>query len=242
MAPGQNEVATLPTSRGFNSHYGYWTGAEDHYNHQSPQINGSYDFADNLRTCREANGTHLATTSLYSVLFLSSKGVVIRHAPSSYIWLSKTCTGHFKPQKNTSNVTPTRQEKTGVDNTWQRWPRLPMMRWELLSAMERTGLKDSSLIIFLSDNGGPTNGNEGTWSSNYPLRAGRTRFGRVGRVLWRWYRGWGSANPKQARRQRRSSMRSIGSQLSFTLHRVQRIGSRARLLCGLVAKLVERSA
>ena len=48
---GQNEVLALPTSRGFNTSFGYWTGAEDHYNKQAPQAGGHFDFADNLCAC-----------------------------------------------------------------------------------------------------------------------------------------------------------------------------------------------
>eukprot|EP00966_Prymnesium_polylepis_P321356 7377670-Prymnesium_polylepis.1 len=41
------------------------------------------------------------------------------------------------------------------------------------AALRRRGMWDSTVVIFSSDNGGPTNGNEGTWSSNFPLRTPR---------------------------------------------------------------------
>jgi arylsulfatase A-like enzyme len=41
------------------------------------------------------------------------------------------------------------------------------------SALKRRGLWDSTHLVLLSDNGGPTNGNEGTWSSNFPMRNAR---------------------------------------------------------------------
>ena len=32
---------------------------------------------------------------------------------------------------------------------------------------------ESTLLVFVSDNGGPTNGNEGTSSNNFPMRGGK---------------------------------------------------------------------
>ena len=41
------------------------------------------------------------------------------------------------------------------------------------------GLWESTLLIFVSDNGGPTNGAEGTASNNYPMRGGKNTLVRV---------------------------------------------------------------
>jgi len=52
---GQNELAALPTARGFDTHYGYWSGAEDYMTHTT---GGAYDLADGTKTCFAANGTY----------------------------------------------------------------------------------------------------------------------------------------------------------------------------------------
>jgi len=41
------------------------------------------------------------------------------------------------------------------------------------AALKSAGIFDDTFIIFSSDNGGPTNGNEGTQSNNFPLRGGK---------------------------------------------------------------------
>ena len=40
-------------------------------------------------------------------------------------------------------------------------------------ALKSKGMWENTVVIFSSDNGGPTNNNEGTWSSNFPLRGGK---------------------------------------------------------------------
>ncbi|XP_057307958.1 arylsulfatase J-like [Hydractinia symbiolongicarpus] len=44
----------------------------------------------------------------------------------------------------------------------------------IYKALEKRGMLDNSIIIFTSDNGGPANGLDMNWATNYPLRGAKT--------------------------------------------------------------------
>ncbi len=52
-------------------------------------------------------------------------------------------------------------------------PRLTFFFCVCVQALKRAGIFDDTLIIFTSDNGGPTHGDENTQSNNYPMRGGK---------------------------------------------------------------------
>ena len=43
------------------------------------------------------------------------------------------------------------------------------------AALKAAGVYENTVQIFSSDNGGPTGGNEGTFSDNFPMRGGSER-------------------------------------------------------------------
>jgi arylsulfatase B len=53
----------------------------------------------------------------------------------------------------------------------------------LTHALDTLGLWENTLVIFSSDNCGPTNGDEVTYSDNYPLRGGKNTLWEGGNRL-----------------------------------------------------------
>jgi arylsulfatase A-like enzyme len=171
---GQNEAAALPIHRGFDHTYGYWTGAEDHYTHQAPQHDGHYDFADGMKTCFAANGTY--GTDLFVRRAVAIIGNRSAHPTAPFFLFLALQNVHWPLQAPASALSKF-ANSTGGDARRQAVAAMASMLddavGEVTGALARHGLTESTLILFLSDNGGPTNGNEDTWASNYPLRGGK---------------------------------------------------------------------
>lgn len=167
---GQNTLSALPTGRGFDSYFGYWSGAEDYYTHT---CRGAYDLADGVRSAFEWNGT-------YSTPLFTERAVrVIEDAEGSdkpfflYLAYQNVHWPLQAPQKYLDMFTG----KTGGDDRRQAVCAMAKILDDgignVTAALRRTGALDDTLIVFTSDNGGPTNNNENTQSNNYPMRGGK---------------------------------------------------------------------
>jgi len=166
---GQNELAAVPTYRGFDSYFGYLSGAEDYYSHL---VKGAYDLSDGTRTAFEFNGT-------YSTGLWVQKAVDIIHASdaSTPFFLYLAFQNVHWPLEAPEPYMKQFESKTAGDSRRQAVCAMAAILDEgvgqVMRALKSRGIYDDTLIVFASDNGGPTNGNEGTWSSNYPMRGGK---------------------------------------------------------------------
>ncbi|XP_078577792.1 arylsulfatase B-like isoform X1 [Branchiostoma floridae x Branchiostoma japonicum] len=157
-----------PTFRGFDSYYGYYSGAEDYFTHfRSIRNEGGIDFHDNKDVVTDQNGT-------YSAYLFSQRAadIVKKHDPNTPLFLYLPFQNVHAPLE-----VPKRFEDMYANVQDENRRKLLGMVSALdeavgnvTMAMKKTGLWDNTLLIFTTDNGGMViqSGN------NYPLRGGKT--------------------------------------------------------------------
>ncbi|XP_054267832.1 arylsulfatase B-like isoform X2 [Macrosteles quadrilineatus] len=159
-----------PARRGFDSHYGSWLGHQDHYSHMGYEPHPGYDFHRDLNVSWDAAGMYTAD------LFTKEAEQIIRdHDDSQPLFLYLA---HDLPHA------PLQAD----DNIVKRFSYIPDKRRQKFAAMvtalddsvgcvmrslEAKNMLNNSIVLFLSDNGGATNGFNGNVASNWPLRGGK---------------------------------------------------------------------
>ena len=152
----------LPTNRGFDHHFGFYTGSQDYYNHSTRE---GYDLRDDLDLVPPIfNDTY--STDLYSKIAGDFIGESMRRQKPFFLYMAfqSVHMPHQVPQKY-------KNQYNHVKNADRR-KHLRMIRpmdaavarlYDTISAFE---ILNNTIIIFLSDNGGQTK----YGASNYPLR------------------------------------------------------------------------
>lgn len=179
---GVTDNSTLPTSRGFATQMGYWMGAETYTTHDAGFQNanhGAYDWHDTAALGPQA--PDLTANGSWSTALIAARAVQLieaaaadlssRHmlyvafqnvhwplqAPQSYIDRFAGKTGGSQERQMVCAMAAFLDDAVG----------------NITAALQATGLWEDTLVIFQSDNGGPTNLDEGTFSDNFPLRGGK---------------------------------------------------------------------
>ncbi|KAK7093150.1 arylsulfatase B-like [Littorina saxatilis] len=166
--------AYLPTRRGFESFLGYYTGHEDYFDHEANE--GSMyglDFHRNEDTLWDVNGNF--STDMYTA---EAERIIKDHDPSEplFLYLAQQSVHAGNgvdplqvPQKYTERFTPKIKDVkrrifagmvSALDDSVGR----------VVAALRDAGLTDNTIIVFTTDNGGPTNGYDGNAACNWPLR------------------------------------------------------------------------
>jgi len=158
---GEFQPDYLPTHRGFDHQYGNWFGAIDYFTHKR---DGVLDWHRDDEPCAdEGYSTILDAKEACRLirekspdkplfLYLPFNAVHAPHqVPDSYL----------KPFENLSGVRKTYAGMTAA---------MDEAVGQVIAALEEKKIRNNTLIIFSSDNGGP---NPGRITDNGPLRAGK---------------------------------------------------------------------
>ncbi|CAH3182356.1 unnamed protein product [Porites lobata] len=157
---GFYEWSYTPTYRGFDSFYGFYMGAEDHFNHERY---GIVDLRDNKEPVKDKEGVHSAR-----LFAKEAENVILSHNSSRPLFL-------YLPFQCVHSPTEAPQEYIDkykfIDNKTRRdYAAMVDIVDEAIGnvtkAMKKAGLWDDTLLIVSTDNGGiPSSG-----GYNWPLR------------------------------------------------------------------------
>jgi arylsulfatase A-like enzyme len=158
---GHFEPAYLPTRRGFDRQYGHYNGAIDYFTHVR---DGGFDWHRDDQACRdEGYSTHLLAREAARFvtetagkrpffLYLAFNAVHAPHqVPASY---TKPYAGLRGERRTYAGMLTALDEAVGT----------------VVSAVERAGVRQDTLFVFSSDNGGPA---PGRVTDNGKYRAGK---------------------------------------------------------------------
>ncbi|KAJ9450051.1 putative sulfatase PB10D8.02c [Diplonema papillatum] len=189
---GMNLMDTLPTSRGFASYLGYWCGAEDYYTHEaSSNAATGYDFQDMTEPTFAYNGT-------FSTFAFTERAVKIlreqyANASANPFFFYLAYQNVHWPLEAPEEYMQKCAGKTGGNTARQTVCALATLLDDgignVTRALQDIGRLDNTIVVFSSDNGGPTNNTEGTQSNNYPLRGGKNTIWEGGTRLSGCIRG-----------------------------------------------------
>ena len=151
----------LPTKRGFAHQYGHYNGAIDYFKHDR---DGGFDWHMDDRACRdEGYSTHLiADAAARFVTDTAGKKPFFLYVPFNAVHAP-----HQVPADYTNaypNLKGERRKYAGMLAAMDEGV------GKIVAAVEKAGVRENTLFLFSSDNGGPQ---PGTVTDNGPYRAGK---------------------------------------------------------------------
>jgi arylsulfatase A-like enzyme len=159
---GHFQRAYLPTARGFDHQYGHYNGAIDYVTHVR---DGGFDWhRDDKASYDEGYSTHLLAQETVRLIreyggkkpFFIDVSFNAVHEPLAAPDHYKQPYAHLKePRRTYAGVLAAMDEAVG----------------QIVAALDEKGLRQNTLIVFSSDNGGPA---PEVVTDNGPLRAGKT--------------------------------------------------------------------
>ncbi|XP_042228153.1 arylsulfatase B-like [Homarus americanus] len=163
-----------PIYRGFMSHFGYWTGHQDYYDHTAQEGPGywGYDMRRNMSLAEDCFGKY--TTDLFTK---EAVDIINNHNTSQplFLYLAHLAVhsgNPYAPLQAPENVVKKfnyikdEHRRTFAGMLWK----LDESVGRVVEALDARRMLYNSVILFTTDNGGPAAGFNQNAASNWPLR------------------------------------------------------------------------
>ena len=177
-----------PLHRGFDSWLGYLGGAQDYWIHGFKEPNAYLDFVDGQapafdHTCwrDDACGDEYYSTHLFARRAIEMIEAAAGSAAPLFLCLAWQSVHSVEGPDSEQLKAPQRYIDTFEATIPDRQRRVFAAMTTTLdegvanvtAALRRTGMYEHTLLIFSTDNGGPADGYDRNWASNWPLRGGK---------------------------------------------------------------------
>lgn len=158
---GEFQPAYRPTQRGFDHQYGLWFGMIDYFTHKRDQ---QLDWHRDDQPCHdEGYSTHLIAKEACRLIREKN--------PDKPLFLYLPFNAVHSPHQVPDEYLKPYANLTGIRRTYAGMvAAMDEAIGQVVAALKEKGILDNTLIIFSSDNGGPS---PGKVTSNGPLRAGK---------------------------------------------------------------------
>ena len=158
---GEFQEAYRPTKRGFDHQYGLWFGMIDYFTHMRDK---QLDWHRDDQLCHDQGySTHL--------LAKEACRLIREKQPDKPLFLYLPFNAVHSPHQVPESYCKPYTNLTGIRRTYAGMcAAMDEAIGQVLAALDEKKIRDNTLIIFSSDNGGPS---PGKVTSNGPLRAGK---------------------------------------------------------------------
>ncbi len=158
---GEFEPAYLPTKRGFDHQYGLWFGAIDYFTHKREEV---LDWHRDDQPCKdEGYSTHLIAKEACELIRKRDTGKPL------FLYLPFNAV-HDPYQVPDSYIAPYGKLKGKRKSYAGMLAAMDEAIGQVVATLEEQRMLDNTLIVFSSDNGGPS---PGVITDNGPLRDGK---------------------------------------------------------------------
>ncbi|KAK7601300.1 hypothetical protein V9T40_008741 [Parthenolecanium corni] len=162
-----------PTRRGFNSHFGYWTGRQDYYDHSIHEGDSwGYDMRRGMNVSWDSFGSY--TTDLITG---EAETIIKSHDPKTplFLYVAHLAVHSANSYQYLEAPEEIIQKFDYIkDNNRKKFAamlyKLDESVGRIITSLDEKGMLNNSLIVFTTDNGGPAGGYDNNAASNWPLR------------------------------------------------------------------------